>query len=442
MSRLSRRTFLTGLAATATFPIAARALPSDPDVVVIGAGSAGLAAARSLMAQGKSVVVVEAANRMGGRAFTETETFGIPFDRGCSWITGPRNTAYVKMAKDWGYNLLDHRSPGEALFVGDRRANAQERKKINRAYAGVEIALGKAGQAGLDVPASSVIPADLEYASIPQTWTGPMDWGFDFTEISTKDYWQYGDVESNYLVKEGFGTLVSAMGSGLPVRLNAAAKRVDWSGQGVSVETDVGTLKAKACIVTVSTGVLGAGKIAFTPALPDWKLEAIANVPMGNFTKIALQFDGERFGLSPNAFLTYAVGDKLPAEACYFLTFPFNFNQMIGFVGGAFGAALVAQGQKAAIDFALGELVKLVGSRARTHFVKGYMTEWASDPWTLGSYAAAKPGHFDARAALGRPLGNRVFFAGEAVAVPFVALCSGAYMSGEKAAKAVTAAIG
>ena len=438
---VSRRAFLSGALAASALPAWAQALPTNPNVVVIGAGSAGLAAARTLIADGKSVIVIEGADRIGGRAYTESNTFGIPFDHGCSWVMGPSNHPYVKMARDWNFNLLSHGNAGGALYVGDRRATRDEQQEYDTAWTKVESAVNKAGREGLDVAASKVIPKDEDFSGVSQTWMGAMDWAVDFDDLSTMDVWKYGDTESNYMIKEGYGTLVARMGAGLPVQLNTPANRVDWSGDGVSVETQAGTIRAKACIVTVSTGVLGAGSIRFTPELPDWKQMAIGNLPMGLLAKVTLQFDNERFGLVPNQWLTYWVPNQMPAEACYFLTFPFGYNIMIGFIGGAFGWQLSAEGTDAAVDFALGEVVKMFGSKARDHFVKGHLTGWAENPWTLGAYAAAVPGHYGARAELAKPLGERVFFAGEAVAVPYVQLCGGAYLSGEAVAREVAATI-
>jgi monoamine oxidase len=282
----------------------------------------------------------------------------------------------------------------------------------------------------------------MMFAGLSQTWMGPMDFAVDFENLNVQDWWQYGDVPSNYHIKQGYGTLVTRMGEGLPVKLNARATRVDWSGDGVSVETSAGTVRAKACIVTVSPGVLAAGSIRFTPELPDWKQQAIGNLPMGLLAKISLQFDGERFGFRKNKWLSYVVPNDMPAEACYFLTWPFDFDIMVGWIGGQFGWEMTAAGQKAAIDFALEELVKLVGSDARKHFVKGHLTGWGLNPWTLGAYAAATPGNFGARADLAKPLAERLFFAGEAVAGPYKMLCSGAYMSGEAVANDVATVIG
>ncbi len=438
---VTRRLVLSGLAATATLPAWARALPSDPDVVVIGAGTAGLAAARRLVDEGKSVVIVEAADRVGGRAYTESNTFGVPFDHGCSWLMGPSDLPLIGAARDWDFTLYNHNGAAEAFYVGDRPATASEQGQYDRAWGRITGAFNRAGREGKDVAASSVIPKPLKFDGVPQTWIGPMDWGVDFDDLSTMDYWQSADAEAYFMVKEGLGALIARTAHELPLKLNAAARRIDWSGEGVAVETDAGTIRAKACVVTVSTGVLRAGAIRFVPELPDWKQDAIGHLPMGLLAKVALQFDGERFGLGSSKWLSYWVPPEMPAEACYFLTFPFGFDLMIGFVGGAFGWELSAAGEEAAIDFALGEVEKMFGSKARDHFVRGTFTGWANNPLTLGAYAAAAPGHFDARASLARPLGDRVFFAGEAVAVPYVALCGGAYLSGDAVARDVAAVI-
>ncbi len=168
-SNLSRRSLLGGLISATTLPAWAQSIPRNPDVVIIGAGSAGLSAARTLIAMGKSVTVVEAARRIGGRAFTDTSTFGIPFDQGCSWLQGPGHLPYLKMARDWGFDLLEHSNAGESLFVGDRRATRAENSQSDRAWTQILRALNDAGRNNQDVAASSVIPEGLEFSGITQT---------------------------------------------------------------------------------------------------------------------------------------------------------------------------------------------------------------------------------------------------------------------------------
>ncbi len=301
-------------------------------------------------------------------------------------------------------------------------------------------ALNEAGRRGKDISWTEAMPTEfygMPFSALSQTWMAPMGFAADFKDLSVMDWWNYGAVPNRHMIKEGYGTIVARMGQGLPVKLNTPATRIDWSGDGVLVETPDGTLQAKACIVTVSPGVLSAGSIQFTPELPDWKQQAIGNLPMGLLTKVSLQFDGERFGLPNNGYVVYDVPNVIPAEASYFVTWPFDFDHMFGFVGGQFGWELSAAGTDAAVDFALGEVVKMVGSKARKHFVKGHLTDWAENPMTLGAYATARPGQYSARAALAKPVADRVFFAGEATAGPYIMLCSGAYMSGEAVARDV-----
>jgi len=430
-----------GLSAAPFLTLPLAAAPSNPDVVVIGAGSAGLAAARRLMELGHFPVVLEAAGRIGGRAWTDSSTFDIPFDYGCSWITSGDRNPYTPLAEDWGFELYDHSNAGEALYAGDRLANARESQEYGAAWTAVSGALAEAGRKGVDVAASSVMPDGMPWQAVAETWIGPMDMSVDFKDLSTKDYWQGADTTPLLMIKQGFGALVERFASGLPVKLNTPATKVRWGGQGVAVDTPDGTITAKTCIVTVSTGVLRSGSLAFDPPLPPWKETAIDNLPMGLLTKVALQFDGARFGLKPNDWLTYWVPNELPAEACYFLSWPFDSNLMIGFMGGDFGWEISAAGPDAAIDFALGELVKLLGSDVTKHFVKGVFTEWANDPLILGGYTAPRPGHAAERNALARPLADRVFFAGEAVAGAYVATCGGAFRSGERVADSVSAAL-
>lgn len=435
---LSRRTLLMSLLAGAAPNFAAGALPSNPDVVIIGAGAAGIAAARALIASGFDVVVIEAAERIGGRAFTESAIFGAPFDHGCSWLQGPTGLPHVPLAREIGFTLHDHSAARDAFFVEGRRATATERRARDRAYERLTAALDDAEG---DVSAASLVGDRDPMTAVAATWIGPLDMSVDLDGLSTGDWQAYRDYDFNYLVKEGLGALVARLGAGLPVSLSTAAKSVDWSGEGVTVETPEGAIRARACIVTVSTGVLASGAIRFTPSLPVETQEAIAGVPMGCLAKIGLSFGGERFGLAPNDFLSYGLDGTLPAEACFFLTWPAGHDYAVGFVGGRFGRALAAEGEAAATAFALDAFAGMVGNDARRRLVKSHLSEWESNPFTRGAYSAARPGRHADRATLARPLGDRVFFAGEAVADGYFALCSGAHLSGERAAAEVAAAL-
>lgn len=428
---------MVGLAGAAMAPRIAGATPTRPDIVVIGAGAAGIGAARRLMKAGRSVLVLEAADRIGGRAHTTQTPFGFPYDRGCAWLQGPSDLAHLALAREKGFGLFDYNASPEVLAIDGRRATTAERNAYWRAWATVERIVDRA--VDTDVPVASLIPADLRFAAAVRAWLGPMDYGADLTDVSTADWHAYADLEIDYLVREGLGTLVAMLGADLPVRLSTPATHVDWSGAGVRVDTPDGQIEADACIVTVSTGVLGSGAIRFTPELPVTKQQAVSDVPMGLLERIGLQFDGERFGLPNNGILTNLYEGEMPQPACNFITFPHGQDIAIGFVGGSFGWELSRAGAAAAIDFATEAFVKAVGSDARKHLVAADHSGWATNPLTQGAYAAARPGRFAARAVLAEPLGERVFFAGEAVSPDHFALMSGAHMSGEAAADEVVA---
>jgi monoamine oxidase len=419
--------------------LGAQSAASEVDVVIVGAGSAGLHAAKRLQELGKSVVVIEARGRIGGRAYTNTETFGFPFDYGCAWIHTGDDNPYKPLADQWGYTLQKHSAALEGLYFRDREATKEVRERATQVEKKLADRMERMGKRK-DVAASHAIRGHGELAEVVATFHGPMSSAVDLDELSVKDYLTIGtDVDPNYLVKEGFGALVAQFGKDIPVSLRTPARRIRYGGQGVAVETDQGTLRAKACIVTSSTGVLAAEKIRFDPPLPAWKEDAIAGLPMGLLAKIPLQFSQAEF--------RYKAFDDVLQENpgkrdIYFLCWPFQLNILVGFVGGDFAWELSAAGTEEAVDFARNALRRMWGSDADKYFVKGDFTKWAGDPWALGAYAAATPGNAGAREGLRRPLADRVFFAGEACAPRHTQTCGGAALSGRETAEIVARVVG
>ncbi|MGE0341365.1 MAG: flavin monoamine oxidase family protein, partial [Xanthobacteraceae bacterium] len=256
----------------------------------------------------------------------------------------------------------------------------------------------------------------------------------DFNDLSIRDYDEQAELEPNYLVKEGFGAVVAKFGEKVPVSLETPVQKIKYSGQGVQLETPKGTVSAKYAIVTCSTGALQSGYIKWDPLLPEWKESAIHNIPMALLAKIPLLLDGERFGLKPFEDILLEMPGK---QDIYFICHPFEFPMMIGFVGGDFAWNLTAQGRDAAVDFASSALNRVFGSQASKHIRKADFTQWPRNPWIRGAYSAALPGHFSARAALKRPLAEKVYFAGEAVAGEFTQTCGGAVLTGAEIANEI-----
>ena len=439
--RLSRRQVLAGLAGTALAPAltqlswAQAALPSNPDVAIVGAGAAGMAAARTLIAAGRSVVILEAMNRIGGRAFTESETFGVPFDWGCAWIHSQTKNPLYKPAVEGGFNPVEHSLSLSHVYYGFE-ARPFTRGEVKSADAFDATIKNKAKRAAKarDGAVSEVVRIIKPYEQVAATYAGPMDMAVDLNALSIRDYAAQAELDPNFLVEKGLGSVVRELGKDIPVSLATPVKRIRYGGPGVTIETDKGDLRARACIVTVSTGALASGFIRFDPALPLPKQAAIAEVPMGLLAKIPLLTNGDRFGLKKFENVMH----EMPGlQDIYYLAFPFDTNLLIGFVGGAFAWQLSAAGKDAAVDFALQSLRRMFGERALASVVKGDFTRWAGNPWTRGAYSAALPGKYAARAEIARPVADRVFFAGEALAGDLAQTAGGAWLTGEKTAKDV-----
>jgi monoamine oxidase len=440
-TNVDRRKFLAGLTASAALPAlmlpsAARSMPTNPDVVIVGAGAAGIAAAHLLAQRGISFVVVEAKDWIGGRAFTETASFGVPFDHGASWIYQADHNPLTPMAHRAGFGLIPHDDAKERLFVGSTPASYYENAAYQETWYEVETTLRAIAHSGQDVAAASRLPANLPWSDVVKTWLGPIDMGMEIESFSAADWWSLDMATPSLLVCEGVGSVVSSIGKDIPVQTSTPVTTIKWGGaEGVTVETPAGTIQAKAVIVTVSTGVLAAESIQFDPPLPTETVRAIDNLPMGLLAKVGLQFDGStNFGMRANEWLSYTCDCS---QLSYFLSWPCDTNMMVGFVGGKFAWDLTKAGEKAAVDFALGELRRIFGPEVDRSFVAGRFTGWGTDANVRGAYAVAKPGGHKAREQLARSHGDRLFFAGEALAGGMATTVGGAFVNGRQVADIV-----
>jgi monoamine oxidase len=397
------------------------------DAVVIGAGAAGLAATRTLVEHGFSVQAIEARDRVGGRAHTDARTYGVPYDRGCAWLHSADVNPFRRIAGDLGFHVAESSTKWRGRIGTLTRA---EIAAANRGIdAGFEI-IDAAGAAGRDVAASTVLPPEgpgrRELDAI-LTWV----MGVDTPAVSTRDHFLYHDTGANWPVKEGYGALVAAYGAGLPVRLSTPATAIDWRGPGVKVATPSGDLEARVAIVTLPTGVLAAEQLRFSPTLPAAKLTAIENLPLGIADKAVFRVAGDPFGLKPDS---NAIAHQGTSRTAAVQVRPFGRDIVICYFGGGYARELEESGGLVAAGEAA--LVNLFGASVRKHLSQPAATAWHLDPFARGAYSAARPGHAHRRADLAAPLGDRLFFAGEACSLDFFSTCHGAHLSGIYAALA------
>jgi monoamine oxidase len=413
----------------------------DFDVVVVGAGAAGLGAATALKQAGRRAVVLEASGRVGGRAWTAypPELGGVWFDMGAIWLHDAEHNPLVPIAEARGERLLRaDELRTERTFIAGRPMTPQEEQEYDKARERFEKAAESLLADGGDVPFSAVSQslADDPWALTIEGFQGAVIDAAPVDHLSLRD-WHDNALNGNNLIPEsGLGAFIARLREGLDIRLDTPVRRVRWGGD-VAVETDGGVVTAGSCIVTASTGVLAAGGIVFDPPLPADVQETLDAVPMGLAIKVVLRATGpDRLDLPRHCSLFYRVerrGDPLMPFQCW----PYGRDYVQGWIGGAQSWELAREGDSAVVDFALAQLRKMFGGRADRVFAGGakLVTHWDADPWIRGAYAYARPGWSEARRRLGQPLaGGRLLLAGEACNRPYAGTLAGAWLSGQQAA--------
>ena len=410
-------------------------MSADYDIAIVGAGAAGLAAGMALQAAGKSFIVLEARNRIGGRAWTDTESFpGIAFDRGAHWLHAAAHNPFVQFADNLGIrynNRIDwsHR----VLFTGGGKCAGEDllQQQMNSLMGDLE-SCSEAGEQGRDIAFSDAMDASGPWHLLNRRVVHQIT-SHEPEDSSTLDYARYVDEGGDYPVEDGYGTLVARHASAIPVTLSTPVTQVDWSGRGVRIGTTKGTIAAKAMILAVPVNVLMAGGIRFTPALPADLMVALADCPMGVSEKFAVLLD------RPIEGMVHTYGDVVdgpPVTRTFNLHVnPFGRPMLISHFGGAYGRDLIAAGERAVKAIALEEMAEAFGSGIRKRVIATTMTGWLSDPFSLGGYSHARPGRAASRLRFATPIGERIFMAGEHCSLPFFSTVHGAHFSGLAAAE-------
>jgi monoamine oxidase len=402
-------------------------LPSEVDIAIVGAGAAGLGAARALERSGLSILVLEARGRIGGRGHTIMAAPDIVFDVGCGWLHSADKNSFVEIARQLKFEIDSTRPPWreqsfDAVFPPKERADFI--KALDAFYDRAE----EAATTGRDCAASDYLEPGNRWNPMIDALSTYIN-GCELDQVSILDMAAYEDTEINWRVRRGYGALIAAYGAPCPLALNTQVSLIDHSGKRLRIETSQGTLAAAKVIVTVPTSLLADEAVRFQPALPA-KLEAARGLPLGLADKVMLSLDQPE-ALPKDGNLR---GATMRTATGSFHLRPFGQACIEGYFGGSFARQLEDAGDGALAAQAIDEIVALLGSDFRRRLKPLAESRWAHDPFARGSYSHALPGHAVDRAVLAAPVDGRLFFAGEATSPNFFSTAHGARDSGERAA--------
>jgi monoamine oxidase len=409
-------------------------LPSEVDIAIIGAGAAGLGAARALENSALKVIVLEARDRVGGRGHTIMAAPDIPFDLGCGWLHSADQNSFVAIAAHLNFEVDKTRPPWreQSFDAGFPLAERMEFiHAIDAFYDRAELA----AKSGRDRAANAYLEPGNRWNPMIDAISSYIN-GCELDQVSILDMEAYEDTEINWRVRRGYGALMTAYAAPCPLALNTNVTLIDHSGARVRIETSQGTLTAGKVIVTVPTNLMADEAIRFHPALPA-KVDAARGLPLGLADKVILALD-EPEALPKDGSLR---GATMRTAMGSFHLRPFGQPCIEGYFGGRFAQQLEDAGPGAFAAQSIDEIAALLGNDYRRKLKPLAESRWSHDPFARGSYSHALPGHAGDRAILAAPVDGRLFFAGEATSPNFFSTAHGARDSGERAAAEVVASL-
>jgi monoamine oxidase len=404
---------------------------SDVDVVVIGGGAAGLAAAGRLRDAGVRCLILEARDRLGGRAWTVVES-GFALDLGCGWLHSADRNPWSLIAQQQGRTIDKTPPPWERPSMEDRFPLAEQREYFE-AQKAFDERLDKDAQNTEDRPAAAYLQQGSRWNALLDAVSTYYS-GAELERLSAHDLARYREDNANWRVIGGLGAAIAAYGKSLPATLDCPVRRIDHRGKRLRIETAKGDIDADQAIVTLPTPLIAAQEL-FAPALPH-KAAAAAGLPLGLADKLFLSLEGaEEFKENSRLFGSI----ERVGTGSYNLR-PFGWPVIECYFGGQLAWQLERDGKAALVEFAAKELTGYFGNSfaGRIRLLRTHC--WGADPFAKGSYSYALPGRADSRATLAEPVDNRLFFAGEACSPLDFSTAHGAFDSGVAAADQVIAA--
>lgn len=444
---ISRRRFMGlagGTGAALVLPACIPFKRRHERILVVGAGMAGLAAARRLADEGFHVTVLEARRRIGGRIRTD-RSLGAAVDLGASWIQGTAGNPITRLAEEAGADTVttDFDSwlvlDGEGGEVSDARAEAAD-----ASWGRISDQLEKRAE---EAPRNaSVADGMRELGATPQdlsplerwvlTSTIVTEYGAEPDELSLSSFYQEGGYDGDSVqFPGGYTQLPRFLARGLQVRLGHEVHRIAHGRKGAVVTTNRGTFHGDRVIVTLPLGVLKANVVAFDPPLPAAKQAAIQRLGVGLLDKVVLAFDEPWWPEDVHAF--GLVGDSQPVTEAYNGLIFTGRPILVGLRGGDAARQRTTQAPGNAVDEAMAAMMQAAG-KDLPHPRHAVVTHWAADRFARGSYSFVAAGaSLDDYATVAAPVGERLLFAGEATNGETFATVHGAYESGLREANRI-----
>lgn len=453
---MNRRHFLKilalGLAQLTLMPYARAAGNSESwRVLVIGAGMAGLTAASRLKAEGADVTVIEARSRLGGRIWTD-DSLGLPLDMGAAWIHGSIGNPLTQLADSLGVKTVPTNMQAGALYDLDgRRLDPQQTQKLlalsEDFYERLEALKRKQPDDFKSLAeAIKLIRKQFQLSELDQRG---LDWLMnsalqsEYASAATDIGWAGWNEESVYegpdlIFPGGYHQLIAGLAKGLDIRLNQIVSRIEYDDEGVSVQTSRELFQADQVVVTLPLGVLRSGQISFSPELPKPKRQAIQGLEMGTMNKIALRFP-KAFWPEDAYWLAYLESNNTLSLEVWNMIPYVKTPVLVALTREPHSRLLELIPEREAIASAMTDYRRMFGSSIPEP-ISGKVTRWNEDPFARGSYSRIPPAaSIEDIEALAEPVGDSLFFAGEATSSDYTSTVHGAHLSGRRAVREMLA---
>jgi len=429
----------------------------NADILVIGAGVSGLAAARRLRMGGLRVIVLEARDRIGGRVFTSDGFRDVPVDLGASWIHSAATNPLTKFCQDHDIETVDTEYNDYLMFDGKKAVTTvQGQEAFSRfigtaalasAYGAVRAAEGKPDislQRGLNTVLAELppfTPFEKKGYDLAEVVSAKMGYATDPRNVSLYRFFDHVPGGENRAFPDGYVQVPNVLAQGLDIRLGHIVRQVDYRTNKVTVTTSRGIFTAPQVVVTLPLGVLKQNQVRFTPALPATKRAAISHLGMGVLNKLYLRFPTV-FWDKDQVFL-YRLNDDPTAWNVWVNIFKIDRHPILmGFIYGDFAIASETMTESALVQGAMESLRSIYGNSIPAP-IASQRSRWRHDPYAFGSYSYPGIGTtVNDRSLLNQPVGHRLFFAGEATSSTNFSTVQGAYETGLTAAAAIIKARG